>query len=112
MSEIIEVVIDDQTIYFESGEEDEGFEKISAKGVGEKISGSFQAVLNTVKLVATSTVRQVKEFDKAIAPDEFQFQFGVRLSGELGAVVTKTGGEAQISVTLTYKHDKDKKDKE
>ncbi len=35
MSEIIEVVIDDQTIYFESAEEIEGFEKLGAKDVGE-----------------------------------------------------------------------------
>ncbi len=112
MSEIIEVVIDGQTIYFESAEEIEEFEKMGVKDVGEKVAGSFQAALNTIKLVASSTVRQIKEFDKVIAPDEFQFQFGVKLSGELGAVVTKTTGEAQISVTLTYKHDKDKKDKE
>jgi hypothetical protein len=78
MSEIIEVVIDGQAIYFESAEEIEGFEKLGIKDVGEKVAGSFQTTLNTIKLVASSTVRHIKEFDKAIAPDEFQFQFGVK----------------------------------
>ncbi len=109
MSNVVELVIDDQVVYFEIGDDsDDHFETLSPspKEVGKKVLGSFQAALDTIKTVATSMVRQVQKFDKAIAPDEFQMEFGIKLSSEYGAVVTKTCGEAQITVSLTYKHDK------
>lgn len=56
--------------------------------------------------MALGTVDRVKAFDQAITPDEFSLEFGVKLSGEHGAIVTKVAGEAQLVVTMTYKHDK------
>ena len=35
--------------------------------------------------------------------DEVEVKFSVKLSGEIGAVVTKVGGEATYEITLKWK---------
>jgi hypothetical protein len=39
----------------------------------------------------------------ADAPDEVQVTFGIRLSGEMGAVIAKTSAEANFEVVLRWK---------
>ena len=36
--------------------------------------------------------------------DEVEVKFSVKLSGEIGAVVTKVGGEATYEITLKWQH--------
>ena len=36
--------------------------------------------------------------------DEVQVKFSVKLTGEVGAVVTKVGGEATYEITLKWHH--------
>jgi len=57
---------------------------------------------------ALQAVSSIKKFDKAIAPDEFEFQIGVKFSAEVGAVLTKIGSEAQLQITMKWIHN-DKK---
>ena len=38
----------------------------------------------------------------ADSPDEVQVEFGVELSAEAGAIVSKAGGSCQLTVTLTW----------
>lgn len=107
MSDIVEVKINEQTVYFESEDEsDYRIDKVGIKDVPEKALGAFQHALNTIQLIVSETINQVQSFDESITPDEFQLQFGIKISGEYGAVVAKASGEAQLSVTLTYKHKK------
>lgn len=105
MADIIEIRIGDQTVYFETAFDGEyQIDKVGVQELGQHVAISFQKALDTIRLVAGETIHHVREFDKEIAPDEFQIQFGIKLGGEYGAVVAKANGEAQLSVTLTYKH--------
>lgn len=108
MPEIIEVLINGETVYFEDDTEvSREVENVGGIGeVGKQAVGAFQKALETIGLVVESTVQHVRQFDKAIAPDEYQIKFGVKISGEYGAVVTKIGGEAQLEITMTFKHEK------
>jgi hypothetical protein len=36
-------------------------------------------------------------------PDEIEIQFGLKLSGELGAILARTGAEGNFSVKLSWK---------
>jgi hypothetical protein len=103
MEHIVEVQINGEPVYFEVEAED-GWGK--ASDTVEKVSGSFEKALDKIQAVISSTVERVRKFDQDIAPDEFQMEFGVKLSADLGAVITKVSGEAQLSITVTYKHSK------
>lgn len=109
MSQILEVTVADKILYFEV---DDGqsfrYEKTNAdkKGFGS-LPDAFERVVDTIDSISKELVNKIKKFDRDIAPDEFEIQFGVKLSAEAGAVVAKTAGESQISVKMTYKHNKE-----
>ncbi len=45
----------------------------------------------------------VQTFGRMVtAPEEFEIEFGVRITAETGAVVAKAGGEAHFMVRLTW----------
>jgi hypothetical protein len=112
MLEIVEVTLDGQTVYFETETDlTDETEKIGIhQELSRRVTDSFEQALDTITAVMSATVQRVRAFDQAITPDEFQLQFGVKLSGEYGAVVVKAAGEAQLTVTATYKHKKQSKD--
>lgn len=106
MSNVVEVKINGQSVYFETGDYKTGeMQKVGGlEDVSVKTVDTFNRALKTIHLVVSSAVEQIRSFDQQITPDEFQLKFGVKLSGEYGAVVTKVCGEAQIEVTATYNH--------
>ena len=113
MTSILKVTIAERTLFFEvdgDGGGDGTFiaEKMNAtrKGGTASLSNAFDQVIETIDTIANETVRKIKKFDREIAPNEFEIQFGVKLSAEVGAVVAKTAGEAQITIRMTYKHKK------
>lgn len=107
--EIRKTIINDKTIYYEfEPDADYNIEEVSVR---EKISdalGAFETALDTIETITKETVKKVRKFDQEIAPDEFEFQFGIKLNGEYGAVLTKAGGEAQLSIKMTFRHKKTK----
>lgn len=110
MNDILEVNINGRPIYFEVDKvRSSEMEPVGGLLENERIKGSFNEALDTIYLIALDTIDKVRTFDKAITPDEFALQFGVKLSGEYGAIVTKVAAEAQIQVTMTYKHKKEMK---
>ncbi len=109
MSQILEVTVADKTLYFEV-DDGQSFrsEKTNASKKGSNsFPDAFDRVIDTIDSISKELVNKIKKFDRDIAPDEFEIQFGVKLSAEAGAVVAKTAGESQISVKMTYKHKKD-----
>ena len=105
METVVEVEINGKTVYFEQGGDETETEQVGGiSDLGSRMVGTYEKVLDTIDTVILSTVQRIRAFDKKIAPDEFQMEFGVTLSGEYGAVVTKVAGEAQFVVTVTYKH--------
>lgn len=106
---VVEIEINGEQIYFET---DDAFSendtiKVGVEDAIENATGTFKKALSTIRLVVASTVQQVRDFDRAIAPDEFELQFGIKISGEYGAVVAKASGESQLQIKMTYKHKKE-----
>ena len=102
-----------KTIFFEISpnekfiESERGIHETGVKDVKlREASSAFQEAMETISAVAEGAVNRIKKFDKDIAPDEFELQFGIKLSAEFGAVLATTSSEAQLSVKMTYKHDK------
>ncbi|MFD6969612.1 CU044_2847 family protein [Streptomyces sp. NPDC059979] len=63
------------------------------------LSGSLQQALEPVTEAARSTLEQLR---KAF-PDEITVEFGVDLAVEAGAVITKTGANAHLRVTVKWR---------
>jgi hypothetical protein len=68
-----------------------------------KAGQTFEQALSTVKRVAESVVRQIEELPRK--PDEVGVEFGLKLAGGVNAVLASASGEANVSVTLTWKGD-------
>ncbi len=69
----------------------------------------FGDAINLARNCAISTVSSIQKFDHAIAPDEFELQVAISIDAEVGAVLTKIGGDAQLQITMTWKHNKENK---
>ena len=74
----------------------------------EKSQMAIERSMKTVKRMAKKAVKTIKEIPVSERPSTVQFQFGIKMNGEAGAVVAKMGAEAAITVTMTWEH----KDKE
>ncbi|TDQ53460.1 CU044_2847 family protein [Actinorugispora endophytica] len=81
-----------------------------ASGVGRVSRGadavtaavaSLPDVLKQVRSVVDDTLTELRS--TADSPSEIEIEFGVRLSGQFGAVMTKAGGEANLQVRLLWK---------
>lgn len=104
MSGVIAVEVNGQEIFFETDPSD-GYilEQTGVDDIKRKATDAFQSALGTIGALATATSNSLRGLDEASAPDEIQLRFGMKLTGEYGAVVAKVSGETQISVTMTYK---------
>jgi hypothetical protein len=74
----------------------------------EKSQKAIDRSMKTVKSMAKKAVKTIKEIPISERPSTVQFEFGIKMNGEAGAVVAKVGAEAAITVTMTWEH-KDKK---
>jgi hypothetical protein len=70
----------------------------------EKSKEAIERSMETVQRMAKKAIKTIKAIPVSERPTTFQFQFGVKLNGELGAVVAKLGTEAAFTVTMTWEH--------
>lgn len=74
--------------------------------VGEAIRDlpvSLHAALEPVAEAARTMARQLRN----AGPSEVEVEFGVDLAVQAGAVITRTGANCHLKVTVTWKHDRD-----
>jgi len=64
---------------------------------------TVEAAFARVKPAAVALVEGIRGM--ADAPDEVEVKFGIRLSGELGAVIAKTSADANFEVSLRWTKD-------
>jgi hypothetical protein len=62
----------------------------------------FGEGLALTRKCAVQVVRSVNQMTDAVKPDEFEVQLAIKLNSEVGAVLTKFGGEAQMQVTMKW----------
>lgn len=71
---------------------------------GRLADGLQQAVhtLDSTLEPVASAAKSALDKLRAAQPDGVTLEFGVRLSGELGAIITRTTGECHMRVTLRW----------
>lgn len=96
---------DDELILVEF--EEVGLRSVSSRDAGELVEKSKQAIersMKTVQRMAKKAVKTIKAIPVSERPNKVEFLFGIKMSGEAGAVVAKMGAEAAITVTMTWEH--------
>lgn len=51
---------------------------------------------------ALQVIQSVSKMHDDVKPNEFEVQLAIKLNSEVGAVLTKFGGEAQMQVTMKW----------
>lgn len=67
----------------------------------EQADRTFEAALQPIAAVAQSVLAKLSHL--ATAPDEITVDFGIELTGHLGAVLASTDVGAQLHVSLVWK---------
>ena len=79
----------------------------TTQGVTKDVLRHAQNVFgNGVDLVrhcATQMVTGVQNLDDSLKPDSLEVELAIKLTSEMGAVLAKVSGEAQMQVKLTWK---------
>lgn len=78
--------------------------------IAAKAAQTFESALEKLKPAATAIISKLRGL--ADPPDEIEVEFGLTLNAEAGAFVAAAGAEANYTVTLTWKREEEKEDKE
>jgi len=73
---------------------------LNPRDVVVRASTSFDDAIRAMRQPLASVISSLGELPSG--PDEVEVSFGLRLSGELGVIVTKAGAEANFPVTLRW----------
>ncbi|MCC5899867.1 MAG: hypothetical protein JJU32_18360 [Phormidium sp. BM_Day4_Bin.17] len=84
--------------------ESDGIKPVSKRPgeVAAQARKTFSEALNNLKPMVANIKAHLDGMTEPA--DEVQVKFSVKLSGEVGAVVTKVGGEATYEITLKWQH--------
>ena len=99
-------VQDDEDVILVEFEDESGLQSVS-NDPAEFVQKSRQAIersMKTVQRMAKKAVQTIQAIPISERPSKFEFQFGIKMNGEAGAVVAKAGAEAAITVTMTWEH--------
>jgi len=72
-----------------------------AERVAAKAQKSFDATLDSLKLVTQKVVNKLTEIKNS--PDEVTLELGIKINAEADVVLTKVGGETHMNLTLKWK---------
>ncbi|MEV1019051.1 CU044_2847 family protein [Streptomyces sp. NPDC050264] len=100
---LVEFEVGDGTaVLFEAVGDDEapGARLVARGGGALRATRTFESALGPVRSAAESALRILR--DGTLAPDGVEIEFGVKLSAEAGAVITKGTAEGHLVVRLTW----------
>lgn len=83
-----------------------GLEEISVNGstVVRRAQQSLGAALDGIREMAGEAYARITSLD--VAPHRFELEFGIRLSGETGAVLARAKGEAHLVVRAVWEKER------
>jgi hypothetical protein len=91
-------------VVVEVDDDDPGVGRVGRLGdAAARVSSTYDQALDGVRRAADATLRQFRQL--ATRPDQVEVEFGVKLTAEAGAVIAHTGGEAHLTVRLTWSSD-------
>ena len=68
----------------------------------EKSAQALNSAMNTIRQMATYLVATMHSVSESTRPSNVEAKFGLKLTSEGNALITKAGVEANIEVTLTW----------
>ena len=102
MEDIVEFKTrDGAVIAVEAASEDGGSHLVARADDGVvRETRTFEGALDGVRAAAESALRVFR--DGTLRPDAVEIEFGVKLSGEAGALIAKSSGEGHLTVKLSW----------
>ena len=100
MSEAVQFRLEDGSpVLFEVSEEASGIGRVSrgTDGVVEA-TRSLEDALDSVRRAASASLRVLQ----TLRPDKLEFEFGVKLTAEAGALIARTAGEGHFVVKVSW----------
>jgi hypothetical protein len=76
-------------------------ESIAKKAI-KAVGNVFGDGLALSRKCAKEVIHSVNQMDDEVKPNEFEVQLAIKLNSEVGAALTKLGGEAQMQVTMKW----------
>ncbi len=76
-------------------------ESIAKKAI-KAVGNVFGDGLALSRRCAREVIHSVNQMDDEVKPNEFEVQLAIKLNTEVGAALTKFGGEAQMQVTMKW----------
>jgi len=76
-------------------------ESIAKKAI-KAVGNVFGDGLALSRRCAREVIHSVNQMDDEVKPNEFEVQLAIKLNSEVGAALTKLGGEAQMQVTMKW----------
>jgi hypothetical protein len=75
---------------------------ITTKDIEQKSAEALNSAMNTIHQMATYIVATMDSVSESTRPSKVEAAFGLKLTAEGNALITKGGLEANINVTLTW----------
>ena len=82
-----------------------GVAKLSVDQLREKSAEAIENAMGTVRGMAAKMMESVEKIKLSERPTKVEVAFGIKLTAEGTALVAKVGGEAAVTVTLTWEHE-------
>jgi hypothetical protein len=100
---VVQFILDDGSqMYVETAEDASSNQRVSKSREGiEEAEKSFSQALAHIKPAAEKVLQAFREMN---SPDEVRLEFGLKLSGKVGAVFVSTDSEATFKVSLMWKN--------
>jgi hypothetical protein len=103
MDEYVEIQVGDEGTIWVEVSPVEGLYPAMSEDALTQMKDAFGVAMNTVRTCATGFVSHISGFSEELMPQEVSLEFGLAFKAEVGVVVTKTSGEANFTVSLTWK---------
>ncbi|OQW90327.1 MAG: hypothetical protein BWK79_20250 [Beggiatoa sp. IS2] len=99
---VVQFTLDDGSqMYVETTEDSASSQRVSKSREGiEEAEKSFSQAIAHLKPAAEKVLQAFKEMN---SPDEVRLEFGLRLSGKVGAIFVSADSEATFKISLLWK---------
>ncbi len=72
------------------------------RGVTDLIGQPFEKGMELIRACAEQVAATVEKVSQSARPSEVEVELGIKFDGEVGALISKTGIEAHLQVTLKW----------
>ncbi|MDF5711353.1 MAG: CU044_2847 family protein [Nostoc sp. S4] len=74
-----------------------------AAKVVQDVGDAFGDGITLARQCAAKAIQNFQQMHNNTKPDELELQLGIKVGSEVGAIIAKASGEAQIQVTMKWK---------